>query len=188
MIIALHGFGSSAETSNTIKTLLSHFEDTDVIYAPSYPSADADQTAKHLLQTVKFLEELHPEELDLTFVGISLGGFWARYLADRNPGSTLVMLNPALRAHETLQKYVGENDFTKEAADEFSKYCIAKDRGDIPITMIVAEDDDVIPANIALEAITEDRAHVIRTTGGHRLLDTLESHIPDIEFAVNNIT
>jgi len=43
---------------------------------------------------------------NLTFVGSSLGGFYATYLAEKY-GAKAVLVNPAVRAHELLRQILG---------------------------------------------------------------------------------
>lgn len=196
MIVVLHGFGSSAITSNTVKVISEHFPD-ELVLTPSYPSEHADKTAFHLKAIVDTALANNIDEAELIFIGVSLGGFWARYLANLYPGCKLVMLNPAIEAHATMQKYVGVDikkmlgtdlTVTPNHCEAFRKYFVAKDRPEMPITIIVAENDEVISPATVRKLIGEDRAHIISTTGGHRLDGTLVGHLKDIEYAVNNLT
>ncbi|MCP5325303.1 MAG: esterase [Oceanospirillaceae bacterium] len=45
---------------------------------------------------------------DVLIIGSSLGGYYARYLAERH-GVRAVMINPAIRPFELLAAYLGEN-------------------------------------------------------------------------------
>jgi predicted esterase YcpF (UPF0227 family) len=44
----------------------------------------------------------------LSFIGSSLGGFFATYLAEQFPHARAVLLNPAVRAARELAPYVGQ--------------------------------------------------------------------------------
>ena len=60
-----------------------------------------------------FLERLVEETLEkhhLSFVGSSLGGYYATYLAEKYSGSA-VLINPSVKPYETLRKHLGENKF-----------------------------------------------------------------------------
>jgi predicted esterase YcpF (UPF0227 family) len=194
MLILLHGFGSNGIDSNTNKAIAARFPD-ELVFTPSYQYQDANNTAFFLKEYVdKLLDEHHEEQI--IFIGISLGGFWARYLANMYRGSKLVMLNPALEAHNTIRKHIGvvcdfktgmEITMTEKHCDAFRDYYIHTDRPDIPITIIVADDDDVVPPNAADDLIGKQRAKIIHTTGGHRFNGTLDAHLADIEKAVYTI-
>lgn len=58
-----------------------------------------------------FLEQLVEQTLEnssLSFVGSSLGGYYASYLAEKYSGSA-VLINPSVKPYETLAAYLGEN-------------------------------------------------------------------------------
>lgn len=195
MIILLHGFGSNGDDSATIRTISDHFPD-EVILTPSYQYCDPDQTATYLRALVDDILAQHLDEGELIFIGTSLGAFWSRYLANVYHGSKLIMINPSLEAHNNVRKYIGEytDYYTKrtmvigeQQCEAFRKYYITLDRPDIPITIIVADDDDVVPPTASDELIGSSRAHIIHTTGGHRLENTLTNHLGDIERAVYTI-
>jgi len=195
MIILLHEFGATAADSYFVKTVAPAFPDENVL-TPTYPYLDANKTAYQLRKFVEVALVNNPEDYELTFVGMSLGGFWARYLANSFPGSTLIMVNPSLRASEDTIRCVRLVEelnqatvinFTDEHSKAFEKYFIEKDHHNLPITIIVADDDNLVPS-LAEELIGSHRARIVHTTGGHRMRSTLTQHIADIKFAVYNLT
>jgi len=52
------------------------------------------------------IESLKPKRI--SFIGSSLGGFYATHLAEQFPTARAVMLNPAVRAARELAPYVGQ--------------------------------------------------------------------------------
>ena len=60
-----------------------------------------------------FLEQLvedNQKDAKLSFVGSSLGGYYATYLAEKYNG-TAVLINPSVKPYETLKAHLGENKF-----------------------------------------------------------------------------
>jgi len=104
-ILYLHGFNSSPD-SRKARVLHDYMERTglsDRIDIPEIPPVPAD--AIELLQQ-------HAEEIikqyTLSLVGSSLGGFYATWLAEKY-NCPAVLINPAIRPHQILSKYLGEN-------------------------------------------------------------------------------
>jgi len=104
-ILYLHGFNSSPD-SHKARVLHDYMKRTglpDRIDIPEIPPVPAD--AIELLQQ-------HAEEIikqyTLSLVGSSLGGFYATWLAEKY-NCPAVLINPAVKPHELLEKYLGEN-------------------------------------------------------------------------------
>lgn len=104
-ILYLHGFNSSPE-SHKAQVLHEYMKRTglgDRIDIPEIPPVPAD--AIELLQQ-------HAEEIikhdELSLAGSSLGGFYATWLAEKY-NCPAVLINPAVKPHELLKKYLGEN-------------------------------------------------------------------------------
>ncbi len=178
MIILLHGYASSAKRSNTVKNLKNYISKdyNGAILTPSYNYNDADKTAEYLLNFVNDAIKEHDDN-ELIFIGTSLGGFWARYLANQFYGSVLIMLNPALEAPKILTD-IAESYLV--SLDAFKKYYIEKDKDDIRISSYVAKDDDVVPVDATERLIGKERCKLLYTDdGGHRMT-TIEKILPEI--------
>jgi len=106
-LLYLHGFNSSPQ-SYKAELISDFFKDkkcSDLLICPQIPSVPEE--AKHYLE--KLVEETlnhHP----LSFVGSSLGGYYATYLAEKYGGS-VVLINPSVQPYETLKAFLGENKF-----------------------------------------------------------------------------
>jgi len=190
MIILLHGFGSNGNDSRTNNIIKEQFPD-EVVLTPSYTYHDPDLAYRELKDFVTDALKSHPDEYDLVFIGISLGGFWARKLAETFAADKLILLNPSLAPHRTMTAHTGADHYSCELYQlsnndifNFKPYSVQVDEPELGITVFVADDDEVVPQDGIHSFIMEDRAHFIHTTGGHRFEGTLESHLREIEFAV----
>ncbi|MDH5388861.1 MAG: esterase [Gammaproteobacteria bacterium] len=104
-LIYLHGFNSSPE-SYKAKLLYAHMEQRgilDQLIIPEIPPVPAEAMA----MLVALFEE-NQEIGDVAVAGSSLGGFYSTCLAERF-GCKAALINPAVRPHLLLKKYLGEN-------------------------------------------------------------------------------
>jgi predicted esterase YcpF (UPF0227 family) len=193
MILCLHGFASTGDTSNKCKAIKCEFEDETVL-TPTYCTFDPEAASKALSDALESHIEQHPND-DITIIGVSLGGFWARWLAKTSTSCPrLILINPLIHANN-LQKRVGENVnfgtgepfvLTQVKADELSNYEIELDDPETPITVFLNMDDDDLDPSIA-DDLYSDRADVRRyATGGHRF-PQIEEAIPIIRKSMNTL-
>lgn len=170
MFVLLHGFGSTADTSSTIKSL-ERILGKDNTISITYNYADPHATAKHLYNTIK---QILSEHDDVTIIGVSLGGFWARWAAYVFNELSLIMINPSVDAPINVMKYYGtvHNDIKLDYSYSLAleEYVIAKDHPTTSISIIVGKHDDVVNPNVTLD-IYKDRAHMFIVNGGHRLTE-----------------
>ncbi len=106
-LLYLHGFNSSPQ-SHKAQLVTQYMADNaclDQLLCPQIPAVPEEAQL--------FLEQLVEETLEnhlLNFVGSSLGGYYATYLAEKYSG-TATLINPSVKPYETLKAYLGENKF-----------------------------------------------------------------------------
>jgi len=106
-LLYLHGFNSSPQ-SDKAQLVLSYLQERgceDLLLCPQIPVVPGEARI--------FLEQLVEQTLidhQLSFVGSSLGGYYATYLAEKYSG-TAVLINPSVKPFETLKAYLGDNKF-----------------------------------------------------------------------------
>jgi len=106
-LLYLHGFNSSPQ-SHKAQLVTQYMSDNDCLDQLLCPQIPAGPEEARL-----FLEQLVEQTLQnhgLNFVGSSLGGYYATYLAEKYSGCA-TLINPSVKPYETLQAYLGENKF-----------------------------------------------------------------------------
>ena len=119
------------------------------------------------------------------FIGSSLGGFYATYLAHRH-GVNAVLLNPAVRPHQRLERYLGlqRNVFSGEEYELTGEHIAQWQALDIPVTqperflLIVESGDEVLDYRLAVDKYAGAEQIVIE--GGDHSLQSFPRHIPRI--------
>ena len=104
-LIYLHGFNSSPESYKS-RALYAYMDEKDILdrlISPAIPPVPEDAMA-----LLVDLYESNRQHGDIAVAGSSLGGFYATCLAERF-GCRAVVINPAIRPHLLLEKYLGEN-------------------------------------------------------------------------------
>ena len=116
-LVYLHGFGSSpgrVEGAGLSEYVLA----LPVAARPQlHVPALTDRPALAIASVAQWVER-HADRAALTFVGSSLGGYYATHLAERY-GARAVMINPAVRPYDDLQAWRGvqTNLYTGAAFD-----------------------------------------------------------------------
>lgn len=157
VVVVLHGF-MSALPNGTFKRVRKKLLKTHTALGLNYDPLDVEGT-------VAFLGAVAAEHLqgkNVTVLGTSLGGFWARYLGALIDARTVVLLNPVIDPARHMRKHEGS---TRENRRRIKNYEIrpgifdAYERFDInamagpPTLLIVARDDDRLDPEIALAAL-----------------------------------
>lgn len=166
MIIFIHGFGSNGPSSSTGKALQQMLPDQDVTKL-TYDYLNPLSDVMHIIQYT------NATDCEVTLVGVSLGGFVARYVASQCPNvDKLILLNPSINAPASLNKYEGQVVNGRNVIEGFSQaydcMTVQQDNPELPIYVAVCSDDDVVDPNHTI-ALYQDRANLLITTGGHRI-------------------
>ena len=106
-LLYLHGFNSSPQSQKAllISQYMVEHNCSQQLICPQIPVVpeEAKSFLEHLVENTL---EVSP----LSFVGSSLGGYYATYLAEKYSGPA-VLINPSVKPFETLMPYLGENKF-----------------------------------------------------------------------------
>jgi predicted esterase YcpF (UPF0227 family) len=104
-LIYLHGFNSSPDSykSRALHAYMGEKGLLDQLISPALPPVPEDA-----IRMLVDLYESNRQHGDVAVAGSSLGGFYATCLAEQF-SCKAVLINPAVRPHELLKKYLGEN-------------------------------------------------------------------------------
>lgn len=182
-LLYLHGFNSSPK-SYKAQLFIDFFKNKgrqDLLICPQIPTVPEEAKL--------FLEKLVEEELNtqqISFVGSSLGGFYATYLAEKYSGSA-VLINPSVRPYETLEKHLGENKFYfEDGCWEFEKKHIEQlkeihvEEISFPERYLVLLQTGDETLNYKEAELKFKRSHCIIEQGGDHAYTDLERHLEKI--------
>jgi len=106
MLIYLHGFNSSP-ASHKAQLMKAHLEGRGQGHL--YACPELPDTPLEAIGTIEAIVEENSagrDPAEITFLGSSLGGFYATYLAEKL-GCRAALINPAIRPHVGLESYLG---------------------------------------------------------------------------------
>lgn len=182
-LLYLHGFNSSPDSlkAQLIKQYMVANQYADRLLCPQIPEAPEEARA-----FLELLVEQHIEDFNLSFVGSSLGGYYATYLAEKYSG-TAVLVNPSVKPYETLAQYLGENKFYFEDGSwEFNETHIQQLKS-IDTEIITAPERYMVLLQTGDETLDYRQAeskysnsNCIIEQGGDHGFDRFERHIPKI--------
>lgn len=185
LIYVLHGFGSTGAASNTVQQYKTFFSN-DTVVGPTYDTTDPHLGFEQLKEQMDVDLKANPLE-EVAIVGTSLGGFWARKMADhyRDRCPRLFLINPSLQPWTNLKSKVGECKnyatggkmiLTEENVEAFRSFYIEEDNSEIPIYVFTAKDDSIVSPEFARNYY-KGRAWMLGfAEGGHRMkghIDTI---------------
>ncbi|RTR35050.1 YqiA/YcfP family alpha/beta fold hydrolase [Shewanella atlantica] len=113
MLLYIHGFNSSplSEKGTVTERFITDNYPELVFLQPQLPSSPKD--AMTLL--CNLVESAQSDGEELTFIGSSLGGYFASYLAEKY-GGRAALINPAVTPFELFDEFIGpqHNPYTDE--------------------------------------------------------------------------
>ncbi|MBI9068501.1 MAG: hypothetical protein JEZ09_14495 [Salinivirgaceae bacterium] len=177
MIIYIHGYNSAGGGDKYLK-LKQMFPEIP-IYSPNYDSSD-------FISITKLLNEIKLAENTL-FIGTSLGGFIAMYLAHKY-NKKAILLNPSTNPVVNLQKALGPNtnfvtgksyEQTKHNLNQLNHLYTSPDN--LKLKIYVTQDDEVINYKETLRFFEPTLKVTILENGGHRFenIERLKTEILD---------
>jgi predicted esterase YcpF (UPF0227 family) len=178
MIIYLHGFNSSPQ-SHKAQVMAKHMAARGLAGRYACPALPPLAT-----EAIGEIERLEPGGTTC-FVGSSLGGFYATYLAERY-GAKAVLLNPAIEPHVGLRAYLGEQknlhtgkpyNLTEAHLREWQRLFVPR-LTPSRYLLIVETGDEVLDYRQAVERYRGAEQVVI--PGGDHSLQSFERHLPRI--------
>lgn len=185
MIVYLHGFNSSARSHKA--QVLGRFMREQGL-ASDYACPDLPPLASEAIREI--------EKLDLNrvscFVGSSLGGFYATWLAEKHAGKA-VLINPAIDPHVGLRAYLGTQknlhtgepyELTEAHLQEWKQLYVPRITPSRYL-LIVETGDEVLDYRRAVERYAGAEQAVIE--GGDHSLQSFPRHLPRLmEFSRAN--
>jgi predicted esterase YcpF (UPF0227 family) len=183
VILYLHGFNSSPQSHKALvlgrylgqRSLASRYS------CPALPPLAGD--------AIRSVEKLLGGKSGVCFVGSSLGGYYATYLAEKH-GGRAVLINPAIDPHVGLRAYLGpqKNLHTGEPYILTEAHLLDWEKLYVrTITpsrylLLVETGDEVLDYRRAVERYAGAEQCVV--PGGDHSLQSFEEHLPRIvEFA-----
>ncbi|MBL8481585.1 MAG: alpha/beta fold hydrolase [Rhodocyclaceae bacterium] len=179
MILYLHGFRSAPRS---FKAMAMHAALTRLgrgaqFHCPQLPVAP--QQAIDLAEALLARADSEP-----TLVGSSLGGYYATWLAEKH-GCRAVLLNPAVVAPLSLEKYIGEQtnlytgerfDFTAQHVQELRALEVPRISRPERYLLVVETGDELLDYRDAVSRYMG--ANMIVRAGGDHSLTSFGEHLP----------
>jgi len=179
LIIYLHGFNSSPQShkAQVMQRYMAEHGLESRFACPALPPLAAE--------AIRVAEKLISGQQNLCFVGSSLGGFYATYLAEKH-GLKAVLINPAIDPHIGLRAYLGPQtnlhtgepyELTEAHLREWEKLYVPRITPSRYL-LIVETGDEVLDYRRALERYAGARQLVI--PGGDHSLQSFPQHLARI--------
>ncbi len=190
----LHGF-ASATPNETSEFYEEHvLEDGDSLFNLNYPfNGDAAEVLINAVEeTLENMTDFDYVIDEMTFVGCSLGGYMAQYMAGIYMGKAIA-INPAVIPFEDLSRFLGINtnyktaetfNLTEEDVSSFRKFHIKPGR--VPTLVLLDMGDELLDSNETVKHF-EGKADIKCFSGGSHRFDHSAEALPFIKKFVNTL-
>jgi len=190
----LHGFASATPNESSTFFEDNILKDEDLLFNLNYrfnefAAEDLIEGVEEALTSIGF-DAITGE---ITFVGCSLGGYMAQYLA-RIYMAKAIAINPAVIPAESLMRFLGENtnyrtaetfNMTENDVTAFAEFAVKPGR--VPTLVLLDMGDELLDSNKTLEHF-EDKASILTFEGGCHRFDHLPEAAPYIKEFANTLT
>ncbi|MCH1926046.1 esterase YqiA [Shewanella sp. C32] len=184
MLLYIHGFNSSSlsDKAQQTKAYFAEHHADERLEIPQLPSTPQDAVALLTQRVTAAVAAGEP----LRFIGSSLGGYFASYLAEQYGGKA-VLINPAVKPYELFKDYLGEqiNPYTGEHYQIVAEHQQQLLRFDTPIIfnpdrffVLLQSGDEVLDYQQAMH-----KYHCCRMlveAGGNHSFDGFEHQLADV--------
>jgi predicted esterase YcpF (UPF0227 family) len=181
MIVYLHGFNSSPQSlkARLVEARMADLDRLDLLACPALP-----HSPKEAIATIEVL--LPPDPSGVTFIGSSLGGFYATHLAEKH-GAKAVLVNPAVKPDVLLAPLVGEQRnlhtdqrwmLTQAHIEELAGLDVEPITRPERYLLLVETGDEVLDWRQAVAKYTGARQVIVE--GGDHGFSSFTDHIDDI--------
>ena len=191
LLLYLHGFLSSPQSQKAQQTIkyCQQIGFENFIKVPRLSGGPAE-----IIAMINSLLEAQ-DKGKLMFIGSSLGGFYATYLAEIYQAPA-ILINPAVRPFEYWEKHVGEHKshysddvhvVTKSHIDELRNLFIKELTKPDNIMALIQSGDETLDYRFAVEKF--QKAHCIVRENGNHSYENYMAELPMIfEFLLSRIS
>jgi len=174
MLIYIHGFNSSPESfkASLLKSYAEKINMPDVLEIPAL-SFDPVVAINQLIAIVNKYQK-HHQMRPLCFIGSSLGGYYATWLAERYD-SRVVLINPAVKPYELFEDYLGFNRniytgeeymLTMDHVEQLKEYEVDSISSPDRYLLLLQTGDEVLDYKMALDKYAAVPS-IVEEGGGH---------------------
>lgn len=190
-VVYLHGFRSSSRSVKA-QTMIQAFRDAGAqanLWVPDLPASPL-HALKMIKEGLAMRLQQNPS-LRLTFIGSSLGGFYATVLGEQYLQSSVVLLNPAVRPYDDLQDQIGKKKvyFSQEEIEFVPSYLQdLKNMERTSLTradryfLVAARGDEVLNCDMMLARYAG--AHQLVLQGSDHALSDFNDILPFVKLAI----
>jgi len=174
MLIYIHGFNSSPDSfkASLLRSYANKINMPDVLNIPAL-SFDPVVAINQLISIVNQYQN-HNQMRPLCFIGSSLGGYYATWLAEKYD-SRVVLINPAVKPYELFEEFLGfnRNIYTGEEymlsmdhVNQLKQYEVEQITKPDRYLLMLQTGDEVLDYKMALEKYAAVPS-IVEEGGGH---------------------
>lgn len=189
MFFFFHGFRGKSPNKFT-RALEKYFPEENV-FGLTY-TFNPIEVEKSLTEEIRERIGEHLDDINIAFVGHSLGGFWAYYFAHKHPTSKAILINPLLDPWVlapkagTYYSYHGPITITEQEILDYKKYSMFESHDTkVPTVLLFDQNDTKIDPEHTKALLAKKDVNVFTFKGGNHRFTHLKQAMPTIEWFYN---